>query len=169
MSFFLSELRACGRAFYVAAALLVSFSAGPRGKSADRLQWEQKPGYPVAPLNVPKSGHSGFTLLTPAQTNIRFTNNLSYARSQANQNLLNGAGVAAGDFDGDGLCDLYFCNLEGANALYRNKGDWKFEDVAASSSAQCTNQTSRGAVMADVNGDGYLDILVTSLSGPNAL
>ena len=75
----------------------------------------------------------------------------------------------ASAFDGDGLCDLYFCNLEGANALYRNKGDWKFEDVARSGGAQCTNQTSRGAVMADVNGDGFLDILVTSLSGPNAL
>jgi len=133
------------------------------------LNWEQHKGYRAAALNVPANGRTGFTLLTPEQTGIRFTNQLSYARSEGNQNLLNGAGVAAGDFDGDGLCDLYFCNLEGANALYRNRGDWKFEDVAAFSGAQCTNQTSRGVVMADVNGDGYLDILITSLSGPNAL
>ncbi|HTD88355.1 MAG TPA: VCBS repeat-containing protein, partial [Candidatus Binatia bacterium] len=133
------------------------------------LQWEQHNGYRSARLAVPESGRTGFTLLTPEQTGIRFTNQLSYERSERNQNLLNGAGVAAGDVDGDGLCDLYFCNLEGPNGLYRNKGDWKFEDIAAPSGAQCTNQTPRGVTMADVNGDGYLDILVTSLSGPNAL
>ncbi|HKQ38092.1 MAG TPA: VCBS repeat-containing protein [Verrucomicrobiae bacterium] len=141
---------------------VVAARAGP-------LQWEQYNGYRAARLNVPQNGRTGFTLLTPDQTGIHFTNQLGYARSEENQNLLNGAGVAAGDVDGDGLCDLYFCNLEGPNGLYRNKGDWKFEDIAAASSAQCTNQTPRGVTMADVNGDGYLDILITSLSGPNAL
>src|ERR1044072_8546012 len=96
------------------------FGIARMSRGAERLQWEQKPGYRLAPLNVPKSGHSGFTLLTPEQTNLRFTNYLSHAHAQTTQNLLNGAGLAAGDFDGDGLCDLYFCNLEGANALYRN-------------------------------------------------
>ncbi|HZO86370.1 MAG TPA: VCBS repeat-containing protein, partial [Verrucomicrobiae bacterium] len=133
------------------------------------LKWEQHKGYRAAALNVPENGRTGFTLLTPEQTGIRFTNHLGYDRSEQNQNLLNGAGVAAGDVDGDGLCDLYFCNLEGPNGLYRNKGDWKFEDVAASRAAQCTNQTPRGTVMADVSGDGHLDILITSLSGPNGL
>jgi VCBS repeat protein/ASPIC/UnbV protein len=136
---------------------------------ADSLKWEQHQGYRAAALNVPQNGRAGFTLLTPEQTGIRFTNQLDYARSEENQNLLNGAGVAAGDVDGDGLCDLYFCNLNGPNGLYRNKGDWKFEDIAAASGVQCTNQTPRGTVMADVNGDGHLDILIASLSGPNAL
>src|SRR5437762_8623211 len=83
------------------ATLLAWFGLEAVITAAERLLWEQKPGYRVAPLNVPKSGHSGFTLLKPDQTNIRFTNNLSYARAQANQNLLNGAGLAAGDFDGE--------------------------------------------------------------------
>ena len=133
------------------------------------LKWEQHKGYRVARLNVPENGRTGFTLMTPEQTGVRFTNQLNYERSEQNQNLLNGAGLAAGDVDGDGLCDLYFCNLDGPNALYRNKGDWRFEDITASTGVQCTNQTPRGTVMADVNGDGHLDILITSLSGPNAL
>src|SRR5439155_16009893 len=115
-----------------------------------------------------KSGHSGFTLLRPDETQIRFTNTLSYAHAQTNQNLLNGAGVAAGDFDGDGLCDLYFCNLESANALYRNLGNGQFEDVTARAGVDCTNQASRGAVFADIDGDGRLDLIVSSLGGPNA-
>src|SRR3954471_24497962 len=94
---------------------------------AEQLKWEQRNGYRVAPLNVSKSGKTGFTLLSPSETGILFTNQLDYEKSQKNQNLLNGAGVAAGDFDGDGNCDLYFCNLTGANGLFRNVGDWEFE------------------------------------------
>ncbi len=132
------------------------------------LRWEVKDGYRVAKLSVPAMGKTGFALLSPTQTGVLFTNQLGYKRSEANQNLLNGAGVAAGDYDGDGLCDLYFCNLEGVNGLFRNLGNWTFENTTAKAGAACTNQTSRGATFADVNGDGKLDLLVTSLSGPNA-
>jgi enediyne biosynthesis protein E4 len=132
------------------------------------LQWQQKIGYRSAPLAVPTTGRAGFTLLTPEQTGVRFTNNLSYALAQASQNLLNGAGVAAGDFDGDGLCDLYFCNLQGSNGLFRNLGNGRFEDVTVHAGVACPNQASRGAVFADIDGDGKLDLLVSSLGGPNA-
>ncbi len=135
---------------------------------AQTLHWEQREGYRQAKLNVPASGRTGFTLLSPGQTGILFSDQLSYVRSETNQNLLNGAGVAAGDFDGDGLCDLYFCNLEGSNALYRNLGNWKFENVAPTAGAACAHQCSRGAVFADINGDGALDLLVSSVGGPNA-
>src|SRR5438132_12657520 len=72
------------------------------------LKWEQRQGYRVAELAVPAVGHTGFTLLSSAETGIYFTNQLSYERSVQNQNLLNGTGVAAGDCDGDGQCDLFF-------------------------------------------------------------
>ena len=149
-----------GFVFFLAAAATVS--------AAQTLDWQQREGFREAQLIVKQTDRVGFTLLPVSQTGIHFTNHLSYERSERNQNLLNGAGLAAGDFDGDGLCDLYFCNLEGSNALYRNRGDWKFEDVTASASVACAHQTSRGPLFADINGDRHLDLLVSSLGGPNA-
>src|ERR1043166_7454756 len=112
-------------------ALFLAFGCCLPSEAAP-LKWEQRSGYRLAPLDVPSAGKTGFTLLTPSETGILFTNQLDYEKSQKNQNLLNGAGVAAGDFDGDGNCDLYFCNLNGANGLFKNLGGWKFADVAAS-------------------------------------
>ena len=132
------------------------------------LAWEAHDGYRMARLQVPATGRTGFTLMSPEQTGLFFTNQLSYERSLTNQNLLNGAGVCAGDYDGDGLPDLYFCNLEGANGLFRNQGGFKFENVTLGAGVACAHQTSRGAAFADVDGDGRLDLLVTSLLGPNA-
>jgi hypothetical protein len=74
----------------------------------------------------------------------------------------------SGDYDGDGWPDLYFCNLEGSNKLYRNRGDWTFEDVTDQAGVSCGDMASTGAVFADINGDGWLDLLVTSCGGPNA-
>src|SRR6267378_3515403 len=134
----------------------------------NRLVWEAGDGYRRSKLNVPAQGKAGFTLLDPNTIGIHWTNRLSIDRVLERQNLMNGAGIAAGDFDGDGLCDLYFCNKEGPNALFRNVGDWKFEEMASTSGVTCTNQSSVVAVFADVNGDGKLDLLVTSFTGPNA-
>lgn len=85
-----------------------------------------------------------------------------------NANLMNGSGVALGDVDGDGWCDIYLCSLAGSNALYKNLGNWSFRNVTAESGVACAGMTSTGAVFADVDGDGDLDLLVTSMGGPNA-
>jgi hypothetical protein len=73
--------------------------------------------------------------------------------------------VAAGDIDGDGLCDVYFCGVDSDNKLFRNLGNWKFQDITAEAGVACHGQDSTGAVFADVDGDGRLDLLVTSLGG----
>src|SRR5205814_1735645 len=70
---------------------------------------------------------------------------------------------------GDGLCDIYFCRLEGPNVLYRNLGNWKFEDVTDRAGVACPDQYSTGAVFADVDGDGDLDLLVNSIGGGTRL
>jgi len=85
--------------------------------------------FKVIELRVAGNGKTGFTLLPPQQTGITFANSLRDDQETANQLLNIGSGVAAGDYDGDGLCDLYFCGMNGRNVLYKNLGNWKFEDV----------------------------------------
>ena len=129
----------------------------------------QGQGFRDWPLSVPKGDTVGFTKLTPVITGISFTNSLTDAHAAQNQIRLNGSGVAAGDVDGDGLCDLYFCSLETGNRLFRNLGGWKFADVTETSGVACPGQYSTGAVLADVDGDGDLDLLVNSIGGGTRL
>jgi len=124
---------------------------------------EPQDGLRASILTVPASERPGFTLLAPADTGLAFTNVLSEAKAAENQIRLNGSGVALGDIDGDGLCDIYFCRLEGANALYRNLGNWKFEEITASAGVSCDNQYSTGAALADIDGDGDLDLFVNGI------
>jgi hypothetical protein len=147
--------------------LLVLFIGGFGGRAAS-LRWEGGEGYRVAKLPSVASTKTGFTLVPASVTGVSFTNMLPEARIMMNANLLNGSGVALGDYDGDGLCDLYLCDLNGTNALYRNLGNWRFTKVTDSAGVACPGQTSTGAVFADLNGDAHLDLLVTSMGGPNA-
>ena len=130
---------------------------------ASPAQWRQGIGFRSSPLSPLATGKPGFTLLSSDQTGIDFTNHLSDAKAAENQIRLNGSGVALGDINGDGLCDIYLCGLEGSNVLYRNLGSWKFEDITASAGVACADQYSTGAVFADVDGDGDLDLLVNGI------
>ena len=79
-------------------------------------------------------GPAMFTLLSPQETNIQFQNTLSEG---PNTNILmyeyfyNGGGVATGDFNGDGLIDVYLCVNMTENRLYLNTGGMKFKDITA--------------------------------------
>lgn len=112
-------------------------------------------------LNVSATGKTGFTAMLPEQTGISFTNSLRDEQLTSNQLLMDGSGVAAGDFDSDGLCDLYLCRLDGPNALYKNLGNMTFKDVTGEAGVGLPDQFSTGAVFADIDGDEDLDLLVS--------
>ncbi|MBX3747879.1 MAG: VCBS repeat-containing protein [Verrucomicrobiae bacterium] len=139
-----------------------------QGGEAPQLDWIEGDGYRRLPLK-PSTQGTGFTRLAPADLGITWTNYCSPARYSRRQNLMNGSGVALGDFDGDGWCDIYFCNLEGPNALYRNLGGWRFTNVTEQAGVAARHLLSTGALFADFNGNGLLDLHVTSFLGPDAL
>jgi len=133
------------------------------GKGRDVVQ---KLNHQRIPLIVPTEGRPGFTEISSVHSHLTFVNEVDEVASLRNQHLLSGSGVALGDMDGDGWCDLYFCGLESENRLYKNLGNWKFEDVTEPAGIACAQQYSTGAVWFDFDGDHDPDLFVTSLDKP---
>ena len=116
---------------------------------------------------VTPSGPPLFDKLAPAATGVRFSNDLPEAPDFNILNYLyyyNGGGVSAGDVNGDSLPDLYFSSNVGPNKLYLNKGNFEFEDVTEKAGVAGPPGWKTGVTMADVNGDGRLDIYVSAVS-----
>jgi enediyne biosynthesis protein E4 len=104
-----------------------------------------------------------FTKMSSAQTGIAFRNDLHYDRNfniYKYRNFYNGGGVAIGDLNGDKLPDVYMSSNQNHNKLYLNRGAMKFEDITQTAKCAGTKAWATGVTMADINGDGKLDIYV---------
>ena len=114
------------------------------------------------------SSDTRFTNLSSSKTGIDFQNSLVEDTTFNFLNYLyfyNGGGVAAGDINNDGLDDLFFTSNQNENKLYLNKGDFKFEDFTESAGiVHQAGSWSTGVSMADLNGDGWLDIYVSNVN-----
>lgn len=113
--------------------------------------------------NNKQSSHTLFKQLPPSHTHINFSNNLEYDdhfNIYTYRNFYNGGGVAIGDINHDSLPDIFFTANMLPNRLYLNKGNMQFEDVTEKAGIGKKGKWSTGVSMADVNGDGWLDIYV---------
>ena len=131
----------------------------------------------LQPLAEPSAG--GPTLLqrlAPEATGIVHQNFLAFESS--GPYLYVGAGVAAGDYDNDGLPDLYLVSEGSPSKLFHNLGGWRFEDVTEQAGLDIdrTRETGRwnrrypmGAYWLDYDGDDDLDLFITVFAGANAL
>ena len=109
------------------------------------------------------NGHL-FTKLPSSYTRVRFENRVTDTRDLnvfTYRNFYNGGGVALGDFTGDGLPEILLTSNEGENRLYLNGGNYRFRDVTSEAGlARKSGKWATGVTIADVNGDGLLDIYI---------
>ena len=108
-----------------------------------------------------------FTSLPASATHITFQNKLEKQHAFGILYYLyyyNGGGVSIGDINNDGLPDIYFtANSKGHNKLYLNKGNFQFEDITETAQVAGSSDWCTGSTMADINGDGLLDIYVSAV------
>lgn len=110
-----------------------------------------------------------FGKLTPAQTGIDFTNKLILQEDFdvfRYRNYYNGGGVGIGDFNNDGLPDVYLTSNMESNRLYLNTGNFTFKDITVQAGVGGSKAWSTGVAVVDVNSDGWLDIYVCNSGDP---
>lgn len=123
-------------------------------------------------LGCSNSNDQLFTPLSSYKTGIKFKNILKETKEfnvLTYGYLYNGGGVAVGDVNNDGLEDLYFTGNMVASRLYINQGNFKFKEVAKEAGVDAPGLWNTGTTMADVNGDGWLDIFVCRSAAANPI
>jgi enediyne biosynthesis protein E4 len=105
-----------------------------------------------------------FTLLPSSSTGVNFRNDIYEDGSMLYykyENLYNGGGVGIGDFNNDGLQDIYFTSTTSYNKLFLNLGNLKFKDVTDAAGVNGGMGVKTGVTVVDINNDGFLDIFLS--------
>lgn len=137
-----------------------------KSPAADRPGWYRFISFAIVCTMVLagcSSRQEKFVKHDPDKTGIRFTNTIQESDSINIfdfANVYNGGGIGAGDFNNDGLTDLYFTGNMVSNKLYLNKGNFRFEDITVVSKTDGGGAWSRGVTVVDINNDGLKDIYV---------
>lgn len=121
-------------------------------------------------LSCKKDPDTLFRLLDAKKTGISFNNNIVETDTfniLTDEYIFNGGGVAVGDFNNDGLPDLFFTGNQVANKLYLNEGNLKFKDVSQEAGIEAADRWSTGVTVVDINGDGLLDVYVCAAMFPS--
>ncbi|MEK0430471.1 MAG: hypothetical protein RL139_275, partial [Gemmatimonadota bacterium] len=145
------------------AALLALTACGPHEPSP----WQEAGTHRWRTLAV-RGGRARFTSVAE-RAGIAFTNTVSDTALVGNRMLAQGAGIALGDVDGDGRVDVFLGRTEGCSALYRNLGDWHFEDVTATAGVGACDRHTSAVALVDLDGDADLDLVLLATTGPNAV
>ena len=161
----------CWRYMWLVAALLgvgIARAANPAGSITEK---------PLLPHPFPR-GKTMFIQLPAEQTGVVTTNNFADPkmrgeRYQEFETSSVGCGVAIGDYDGDGLPDIFVVSKTESCRLFRNLGNFKFEDVTEKAGVGDHGADAmiwkQSATFVDVNNDGLLDIYVCRTGAPNLL
>jgi enediyne biosynthesis protein E4 len=111
-----------------------------------------------------------FKLLTSKETGIDFTNTITETDSfhvMSFEYIYNGAGVGIGDLNNDGLQDIFFAGNLVSSRVYLNEGNFKFKDITSNFAGLTNSQWYSGVTLVDINGDGWIDVYLTSTAGKN--
>lgn len=106
-----------------------------------------------------------FSRVSSSQSGISFSNTIAESDSLNilnAANIYNGGGVAVGDFNNDGLTDVYFSGNMVSNKLYLNKGELRFEDITETAGVSGDEKWCMGVATVDINNDGWLDLYVSA-------
>jgi hypothetical protein len=150
------------------ATLLVSALLSAACRTSDTPTWRSDGDARWHELEVPR-GSAGFARMDAGKTGVRFQNMASEKILLGNRILGQGGGVSLGDVDGDGRPDIFLARTEGCSALYRNQGNWQFEDITKSARVGACDRHATGSAFADVDGDDDLDLILLTTTGPNAI
>ena len=136
---------------FAAIFLILAISCGEENRNVEYTSENKKDPSPL------------FRMMDVSITNIRFKNLIpesSSMNSLAYEYYYNGAGVAVADLDNDGLPELFFTGNRIHNKLYKNLGDFKFQDITKEAGIKDGPSWTTGVSVVDINGDGILDIYV---------